>query len=67
MEPDINTSTKEERLAYINKTFWCRSDCDSCGICQVFRGKEPLLVLRIILRESGPSGRFPRNTGAEIM
>lgn len=44
MEPDINTSTKEERLAYINKTFWCRSDCDSCGICQVFRGKEPLLV-----------------------
>lgn len=44
MEPDINTSTKEERLAYINKTFWCRGDCDSCGICQVFHGKEPLLV-----------------------
>lgn len=44
MEPDLETSTKEQRIAYINKTFWCRSDCDSCGICQVFHGKEPLIV-----------------------
>lgn len=44
MEPDIATSTKEERMAYISETFRCRSDCDNCGICRVFRGKEPLLV-----------------------
>jgi hypothetical protein len=44
MAPDIVTSTKEEREAFIRKTYWCRGDCDSCGICQVFRGKEPLIV-----------------------
>lgn len=44
MAPDIETSTKEERIEYINKTFWCRSDCDSCGICYIFHGKEPLTV-----------------------
>lgn len=44
MAPDIETSTREQRLEYINKTYWCRSDCDSCGICQVFRGKDPLTV-----------------------
>lgn len=44
MAPDIETSTKEQRIEYINRTFWCRSDCDSCGICQIFHGKEPLTV-----------------------
>lgn len=44
MPPDIEKSTREERESYIKKTFWCRADCDSCGICQVFGGKEPLIV-----------------------
>ena len=44
MAPDIASSTKEQRIAYINQTFWCRSDCDSCGICQIFNGEEPLTV-----------------------
>lgn len=44
MPPRIDSSTKEEREEYIKKTFWCRSDCDSCGICQVYGGKEPLIV-----------------------
>lgn len=44
MAPDIETSTREQRIAYIKQTFWCRSDCDSCGICQIFHGKDPLAV-----------------------
>lgn len=44
MVPDLETSTKEQRAAYIRETFRCRSDCDICGICQVFRGQEPMLV-----------------------
>lgn len=44
MPPKIDASTREEREEYIKKTFWCRSDCDSCGICQVYGGKEPLIV-----------------------
>lgn len=44
MPPRIECSTKEERENYIKSTFWCRGDCDSCGICKVYRGKAPLLV-----------------------
>lgn len=44
MAPEIEHSTEKEREEFIKKTFWCRSDCDSCGICQVFGGKEPLIV-----------------------
>lgn len=44
MVPDLEASTKEQRAAYIRETFRCRSDCDICGICQVFRGQEPMLV-----------------------
>lgn len=44
MAPEIQESTKEEREEYIRQTFWCRGDCDSCGICQVYGGKDPLIV-----------------------
>lgn len=44
MIPEIHMSTKEQREAYIKEMFWCRSDCDSCGICQVYGGKDPLIV-----------------------
>lgn len=44
MPPDIQSSTREERLKYLRETFWCRGDCDSCGLCQVFHGKDPLIV-----------------------
>lgn len=44
MIPDISNSTREEREQYIKETFRCRSDCDNCGICKVYRGKEPLVV-----------------------
>lgn len=37
--PEIKDSTMEERREYISKRFPCISDCDMCGLCKVFRGK----------------------------
>lgn len=44
MAPELSSSTREERETYIRETFWCRGDCDSCGICQVYGGKDPAIV-----------------------
>ncbi|WP_026666123.1 hypothetical protein [Butyrivibrio sp. FC2001] len=38
--PEINNSTSEERRAYIKKRFPCIADCDMCGLCKVFHGKD---------------------------
>ena len=38
--PEITTSTKEERRLYIKERFPCIADCDMCGLCKVFRGKD---------------------------
>ena len=42
MAPEIHNSTKEEREAFIREQYKCIADCDSCGICAVFHGKEPV-------------------------
>ena len=39
--PEISSSTAEERRAYIKDKFPCISDCDMCGLCKVFHGKDP--------------------------
>lgn len=39
--PNIVTSTTEERREYIKTRFPCLSDCDMCGQCKVFHGKDP--------------------------
>ena len=38
--PEIKDSTVEERRAYIKEKFPCISDCDLCGLCKVFHGKD---------------------------
>jgi len=38
--PEISTSTMEERRRYIKERFPCIADCDMCGLCTVFRGKD---------------------------
>ena len=38
--PDIRNSTAEERRNYIKERFPCIADCDMCGICTVFHGKD---------------------------
>ena len=39
--PDIATSTREERLAWLHTRYVCIADCDACGICASFHGKDP--------------------------
>ncbi len=38
--PEIKESTAEERRAYIKERFPCIADCDMCGLCKVFHGKD---------------------------
>ena len=42
--PDIEKSSESERRQYIKETFKCIADCDMCGLCTVFRGKDPELA-----------------------
>ena len=42
--PAIEHSTREERRQYIAETFRCRNNCQLCGICRVYNGKDPLIV-----------------------
>lgn len=39
--PEINGSTPEERREYIKKRYPCIAECDACGLCKVFHGKDP--------------------------
>ena len=38
--PDIINSTEQERRDYIKQRFPCVADCDMCGLCKVFHGKD---------------------------
>ena len=38
--PDVTDSTVDDRRKYIKKRFPCIADCDMCGLCKVFRGKD---------------------------
>lgn len=42
--PEINSSTREERENYIKTTYKCIANCDMCGLCQIFHGKQPEVV-----------------------
>ena len=39
--PEIEHSSENERREYIKDRFPCIADCDMCGICKVFHGKDP--------------------------
>ena len=41
MRYTITNSTSQQRKAYIQEMFHCRADCDSCGVCALFKGKAP--------------------------
>ena len=38
--PDIRSSSEEERRKYIKDQYPCIADCDMCGLCTVFHGKD---------------------------
>lgn len=42
--PDLDKSTTEERKQYIKETFACKSKCELCGLCKVFKGKSAEVV-----------------------
>ena len=41
LAPDILKSTAEQRRDYIKTKYPCIADCDMCGLCNVFHGKDP--------------------------
>lgn len=45
MAPSITASTREERLTYVRERFQCISNCDLCGLCKIFHGKDPEYAL----------------------
>ena len=57
---DICDSTIEERREYVKNRFPCISDCDMCGLCKIFHGKDPetayddyILGIRSFIEVSG--------------
>ena len=48
--PDIMKSTAEERRNYIKGRFPCIADCDMCGICAVFHGKDAEIAYEAYIR-----------------
>ena len=44
--PDVKNSSEEERRAYLQDRFRCIADCDLCGLCKVFHGKDPEAAYR---------------------
>ena len=48
--PYIMNSTAEERRIYIKNKFPCIADCDMCGICTVFHGKDAEVAYEAYIR-----------------
>ena len=42
--PMIELSSEEERRTFIKDKYPCIADCDMCGLCKVFHGKDPELA-----------------------
>ena len=61
--PEIASSTEEERRQYIKDTFPCIADCDMCGLCTVFKGKDPERAHADISAENEVIWRCLRITG----
>lgn len=43
--PKVEASTREERLAFVHERYVCISNCDACGICALFHGRNPEYAL----------------------
>ena len=44
--PSIEGSTREEREAYVRERYVCIANCDLCGQCALFHGKDAGTALR---------------------
>lgn len=43
--PEIGKSTEAERRDFVIQAYKCIGDCDACGICRIFKGKDPEIAL----------------------
>ncbi len=43
--PSIASSTAEERLAFVRERYQCISNCDLCGMCALFHGRDAQTAL----------------------
>ena len=39
--PSIHDSTEEERRDFVRSRYVCIADCDLCGMCKLFHGRDP--------------------------
>jgi hypothetical protein len=42
--PDIESSTREERLAYVQDRWQCFCSCELCGRCSILKGRDAEIV-----------------------
>lgn len=40
MPPEINNSTREERIDYVRNAWQCMHNCELCGKCHILRGRD---------------------------
>ena len=59
--PDIMNSTTEERRNYIKERFPCIADCDMCGLCTVFHGKDAEVAYEAYIRGERSFGEVSAN------
>lgn len=38
--PEIQTSTRDERLAYVREAWQCMHNCELCGKCHILKGRD---------------------------
>lgn len=48
--PAVANSTADERRAWVEKRYPCIADCDACGICAMFHGKDATIALADYIR-----------------
>ncbi len=39
--PEIDSSTIDERRAYVQKQWECMGNCELCGKCHILKGRDP--------------------------
>lgn len=44
--PDIASSSRMDRLWYVKSKYPCIADCDQCGLCASFHGKDPTIAFK---------------------
>ena len=52
--PDINTSTREERLAYVLEQWKCLHNCELCGKCHILKGRSEQSLFADFINDTKP-------------